>query len=181
MNIDQWISVVANQTGMLTPFTKELTVFCAEYFPYLVVVAFLYCAFRSRQAFFERIHLFVEGVGAGIVARIGVEAIRFFIHRPRPFVDNSAITALITETSYSFPSGHTTFFFALATTVYLHNKRWGIWFYIAGIIIGFARVFAGVHYFSDIVVGAVLGIAVSMCVRFCLHRIHLRRTIPPLQ
>ena len=103
----------------------------------------------------------VEGIGAAIIARGFVEVIRFFFHRPRPFADNPAIISLLNETSYSFPSGHAAFFFALSTVVYIYNKRWGVWFFIASSVIGFARIMAGVHYLTDIIGGAVLGIVVG--------------------
>mgnify|MGYP001558745976 FL=1 len=68
---------------------------------------------------------------------------------------------LLTESSWSFPSGHATFFFALATAVYFYNKKWGIGFFIATIFITVSRVIAGIHYPSDIIGGAFIGILVA--------------------
>lgn len=171
MNFDQWISFYANQIGELSPAINSSVVFFAEYFPYLVVVGFLYFVLKHRLAFYGRYMLIMEGIGAGIVARAIVEGIRFFIHRPRPYLDNSAIVALINETSYSFPSGHAVFFFALSTTVYIYNKRWGIWFFVASTVIGLARVIAGVHYISDILSGVALGVFVA----WIMHRIFIKK------
>ncbi len=135
-------------------------IFFAEYFPYLVAIGFVvYASSRARWRFL------VEGFGAGLLARGGVEVIRLFFHRPRPFVADPSIIPLISESSYSFPSGHAAFFFALATVVYAHNKQMGWWFYAASAVIGLARVLAGVHYISDILGGAMLGIAVGYGVR----------------
>ncbi|MSU56498.1 MAG: phosphatase PAP2 family protein [Candidatus Taylorbacteria bacterium] len=97
---------------------------------------------------------------------------RLFVHRPRPFVADPNIHALISETSYSFPSGHAAFFFALSTTVYLYNKRWGVWFFVASAVIGLARVMAGVHYLTDIAGGAVLGVAVGWGVHKLFSKKH---------
>ena len=49
----------------------------------------------------------------------------------------------------------------MATAVYLYNKKWGIGFFIATILITMSRVIAGVHYPSDILDGAAIGILVA--------------------
>ncbi len=179
MQVDVSIAHFFNGIAGRTATLDGAIVFFAQYFPYLVAVGFLYFAFKrgthplsfSPSKEWERIRLIVEGIGAGVVARIGVEVIRVFVHRPRPFVDNHAIVALLNETSYSFPSGHAAFFFALSTIVYLHNKRWGWMFFAASILNGVARVAAGVHYPTDILGGAILGILVGFAVQaICARR-----------
>lgn len=61
-------------------------------------------------------------------------------------------------TSWSFPSGHTSSSFAFATAVFANNKKWGIGAYVLAAVIGFSRIYLGVHYFSDVLVGAVVGV-----------------------
>lgn len=58
----------------------------------------------------------------------------------------------------SFPSGHAAFFFALSAGVYSFNKKAGIWFFVASSLIGLARVFAEIHYVSDILGGFIVAI-----------------------
>jgi len=65
------------------------------------------------------------------------------------------------ENFQSFPSGHAIFFFALSAVAYSFNKKLGIFFLICSIIMGIARIFVGVHWPSDILGGAVLGIMVG--------------------
>ncbi|MEK7170159.1 MAG: phosphatase PAP2 family protein [Patescibacteria group bacterium] len=167
MNLDQFIVVYMNQSGTLAPWIDKTVIFFAQYFPYLVVAGFLYFAFRNRRNFYRWCILAAEGIGAALIARGFVEVIRFFFHRPRPFAADPAIIALLNETSYSFPSGHAAFFFALSTVVSLYNKRWGVWFFVASTIIGLARIMAGAHYLTDIIGGAVLGIVVGFAVNRC--------------
>ncbi len=76
----------------------------------------------------------------------------------------------------SFPSGHATFYFALATIVYFYNKKVGIWFFIVSFFIAVARVFVGVHWPSDILAGALLGILMGYILNW-LFRNHAHKII----
>lgn len=159
--MDHSIVVFLNQLAESSPFVKGVTVFFAEYFPYLVIVLFALCVYREAPIFYRKFLYLGEGLIAGVLARAGVEVIRFVVFRLRPFASDPTIHALISESSYSFPSGHAGFFFALATVVYAHNKRVGSWFFVSALLIGIARVASGVHYPTDILGGAVLGVLVG--------------------
>ena len=150
---------------------ETLVIFFAEYFPYVVAALFVGFAFTRLGAARTRFFLLSEGVLAAFISRGAVEAIRFFVHRPRPFIADPSIIPLISEASYSFPSGHAAFFFALSTVVYIYDKRWGLWFFVGSLIIGIARVMAGVHYPTDILAGAILGIAVGYGMQWLLVRL----------
>lgn len=188
------IVLYLNQLAASSPLLSSLTIFFAEYFPYLLLALFLVFAFRQKRNSLsispllpplttpqrvaplwqgsrgERIRLVAEGFCAALVSRGLVEAIRLFVYRLRPFVADSSIAPLISEASFSFPSGHAAFFFALSTVIYLRNKRLGIWFYAASAVIGVARVAAGAHYPTDILGGAVLGIAVGLATHQLVKR-----------
>ena len=62
----------------------------------------------------------------------------------------------------SFPSDHAVFYFCLATCLFLVSKRIGILCYLyTFFVICLPRLYVGIHYASDIVVGAILGIAIG--------------------
>src|SRR3990167_11076185 len=111
--------------------------------------------------------MLIVAFASAIVSRfIFVEAIRFFYYNPRPFMVLENINQLINhETTGSFPSGHASFYFALATGVYLYNKKAGYIYFILAGLIGFARIFSGVHWPLDIVGGAVLGMGTTYLIR----------------
>ena len=111
-----------------------------------------------------------QSFAAAILSRfIITNIIRWIWFRPRPFVQNH-INLLFNYNSAepSFPSGHAAFYFAIATVVFLYLKKvyprpkfwWGVGllFYIASFLIVVARVFSGIHWPSDILAGAAIGI-----------------------
>ena len=65
--------------------------------------------------------------------------------------------------SYSFPSGHSFSSFNAATTITLYKKKLGFIAYPVALIIAFSRIFVGAHYFSDVLVGSILGVIFSTC------------------
>ena len=64
---------------------------------------------------------------------------------------------LLPEKDSSFPSGHATFFSALATALYFYHKRLGLLYALGALLIGFARIMAGIHWPIDILAGYILG------------------------
>lgn len=84
---------------------------------------------------------------------------------PRPFIKFPEVLPLFLYGGYdSFPSGHSTLFASLATSIFLYHKRVGIFFVIAAILIGISRIVAGVHFPIDVVTGWLLGMTVSLLV-----------------
>jgi len=150
-----------------------LVVFLAGYFQYLLIAIFLLLLFFSGYAKQEKLRLFWITVVSTIIARLGVvELIRFLYHHPRPFVTYQ-VHQLLSESGWSFPSGHSAFFFAMATAIYLYNKKWGIGFFLAAILMNVSRIIAGVHYPSDIIGGAVVGMAVAYIIFYLAERTKL--------
>lgn len=64
----------------------------------------------------------------------------------------------------SFPSGHTSASFAAATAIYCINKKWGIVAYLFAAVMGFSRLYLGVHFPTDVLAGALVGTAAAMLV-----------------
>jgi undecaprenyl-diphosphatase len=64
----------------------------------------------------------------------------------------------------SFPSDNATYLFAIAASLWLTSSRCGSFFGIFAAFVALARVFLGIHYPSDIVAGALIGVATSVAV-----------------
>ncbi len=85
------------------------------------------------------------------------EIVRFFYNRPRPF-EVLPITPLFShDPGAALPSGHATFYFALAIAIFSMNWRWGVYFLAAAFFISISRVIAGVHWPLDILAGTAAG------------------------
>ncbi len=100
--------------------------------------------------------------------------IKEFFPTIRPFlVDGQPVMTLTVPTDAAFPSQHAALAFALAVTIFMHDRKVG-WFYlVSAIAIGIARVAANVHYPIDIIGGALLGTLVAVVV----EKTHLFRLL----
>jgi undecaprenyl-diphosphatase len=78
--------------------------------------------------------------------------------RRRPFVAFVHARVLGPQPrDHSFPSGHTAAAFAGALLFGQHAPAWAPLFYALATVIGFSRIYLGVHYPSDVVIGAAIG------------------------
>ena len=85
------------------------------------------------------------------------------IARIRPYEINQAVILLSGKMhDYSFPSGHTLAGFEFATAVFLYNKKWGLISYIFALLMGFSRLYLYVHFPTDVICGAILGVLFSI-------------------
>jgi undecaprenyl-diphosphatase len=134
-----------------------LGIFLAQYLPYLLVlVTLLFLAVRENwRARFRKFTLVALSV---IVARgIVLTIIRMVFARPRPPVTLPVEPLVNLPADPGFPSGHATFFFALAFAIFLLNRRLGTWMLLGAVLVSTARVFVGVHYPLDVLTGALIG------------------------
>ncbi len=146
------------------PALDAVAVFLASYLQYLIGAVFLLYLFWAHRSAAERKLLALSGLVSVVLSRgVITELIRLVYHRARPFVALPSVTKLIDAGRDgfvdSFPSGHAAFFFALATAVFLNDKKLGVWFFAGAVVMGIARVFVGVHWPSDILGGALIGVA----------------------
>ncbi|MGN0136735.1 phosphatase PAP2 family protein [Anaerotignum sp.] len=65
----------------------------------------------------------------------------------------------------SFPSGHTSASFAAATALYAIDKRWGTAAYVFAALMGFSRLYLGVHFPTDVLAGAAIGVFMAKAVQ----------------
>ncbi len=83
---------------------------------------------------------------------------------PRPFVSEH-ITPLISHApDNGFPSDHTLLVAALASIIYYYNRKLGLLTFAIAILVGVARVFAGIHHWIDIIGSIVIAVLATAVV-----------------
>lgn len=116
-------------------------------------------------------------VSAGLAFCTGLafnQLILLFVHRLRPY--DAHVTHLIIERSadFSFPSDHATATFAIAAVFLMHGvRRLGFAFLVAALLVAVSRVYVGIHYFSDVLGGALTGVLAALLV-WATYREHTR-------
>lgn len=95
-----------------------------------------------------------SAVAFGYILKIIVQ---FAYQRPRPFVVYEVFKLIDKSADASFPSGHTVLVFALAFSIYFYNKKLGALFLVLAALVGFGRIFVGVHYPLDVLGGIFIG------------------------
>lgn len=144
------------------PVLDGIILFFAQWLPYLVVIAaviFLWAHTdkSAKEKWREIIFVFVTGVLAWVSSVL--LKIVFAVNRPELVSEN--VLPLLIKNDYALPSGHATFFFAIATAIFLRHKRYGGWFLLLALVISLARVVAGVHFPADVLYGCFLGVTIA--------------------
>lgn len=117
----------------------------------------------------------LHAVLAALLAWVVAHLIKALFPTARPFeVNGLTPMAIIPPSDGAFPSGHTSAAFALATSLFLHDKKIGATYLISALLIGVARVIGNVHYPVDILGGALVGGVVA----FLIDKVHLKKLIP---
>ena len=97
------------------------------------------------------------------MSAICVNAVRIVYPSDRPFLVNelSAIVVGTKPNESGFPSGHSTTVFAAIGTVYRFLRRYRTYIFAIPFAVAFSRIYMGVHFPTDVMAGAFLGMAVS--------------------
>ncbi len=133
-----------------------VVIFLATVLIWLMCLGYIFLVLSRKKKIITDL---VSGIlGAGLFY-LTLLMINFFWFRPRPFV-TWHLTPLVGMSSLnsSFPSGHAGLSWLLAYLLAKHQPRLKWLFYFLAFLVSWARVAAGVHYLSDIIGGAILGI-----------------------
>lgn len=151
-----------NDIGKEFPDINPLFIFFAEYTVYcLMLVLLVYWLTRNSR---NKL-MVVSAVLAFVIAEVTGKLIGLLYSHHQPFAVWSDVNKLIEkEVGNSFPSDHTIVFFSVCITIALFRKKfWYLWTALA-LLLSISRIYVGVHYPVDILVGAILGTAAAILV-----------------
>jgi len=104
--------------------------------------------------------LLLCGLAAGVL--VGNVFLKNFVARPRPcWLDSSVRLLIANPTDYSFPSGHTLSSVIGATILTKTDRRFGYAAIPLAALIAFSRLYLYVHFPSDVLAAAVLGVLIG--------------------
>lgn len=145
-----------NDLGKEIIFLNPIMIFFAKYMKYFLLFGIIMYWFTRKR---ENRIMIISSMFAFVIAEV-FGAIAGAIHsNNQPFAELSNVNQLIGHAiDNSFPSDHAIEFFSICITFLLFKKNLRyVWLAIA-ILVSISRVWVGVHYPADILVGAILGI-----------------------
>jgi len=153
--IDHYLFQLINNFVFRWIWLDIVGIFFSKYLVYLMVAVLFLFLLKPKKNW----KMISAALISAFTARFIITGlIRLFEPRSRPFISSNINLLIDKVNQQSFPSGHASFTFGLATVVYLYNKKWGVVFFVLAFLVSIARVFADIHWPSDILAGAVVGI-----------------------
>lgn len=128
----------------------------------IIILSMVLCVFKKTRK--VGVSLFFAVLIGLLITNI---LLKPMVMRARPYVtmindkfyDWYLAAGAINESRRSFPSGHSTFAFAMGTVLFLNFKKKISWIFIVlAFIIAMSRLYLMVHYPTDVIVGILIGI-----------------------
>lgn len=151
--LDIVLGLQAGRSPLLDGLAWALHIAGSEVF--LLVLLSLIVLFANRR-------LGVRLIFALVIGELLAYALKEVLQRPRPFMVSEAVVPLFSQGSYGLPSGHVTASVAVwGYFAFYYGRRW-LYGVIAVylLVLGWARMYAGVHYPQDVVLGLIVGLFV---------------------
>jgi membrane-associated phospholipid phosphatase len=130
---------------------------------FAIAICLIYLVLRRWSRAFQLIAAFLI---SALVAQILKNV--FSMPRPKQFFPAGQYSYFIDGVTHigfaSFPSGHSTSVFALATllAIFDGNKKSNFLYLLAAVAVGYSRIYLGQHFLGDVLVGSVIGVGTAV-------------------
>lgn len=136
----------------------ELTIIVAQYFIAIPVLGYAYIFFQLKNSAARKTFIW-QSLAAVVITTVLVKIAASLHTDARPFVRDGIHPYFGHSTDNGFPSDHTTYTALLAFLALHYSRKIGIGLAVVSLLVGSARVVAGVHHGQDIVAGFLIGAA----------------------
>lgn len=171
LSVFQWVQGI--RTPILTALMKVITTLGDEGILFIVIALVLLVTKKYRKIGFAML------VSLGVMLVCNNFVLKEIFARERPFNLFATFPEKYAEWggeaakyiypdfvkaphSYSFPSGHTSSAFAAGVAVLCYNRKAGIPATLFAFVMGFTRIYVGVHYTTDVIAAAVVGVIYAL-------------------
>lgn len=134
-------------------------IFCAQYLLGVLLLAVVALSYSLARE--QRVRLLLAALGALAIAYALARVVGVFFQHEQPFAAEGYTPLIPHAVDNSFPSDHSALGAALAGVAWFFNRRLGYALAVAAVLVGAARVAAGLHYPVDVVVGLLLGVSAA--------------------
>ena len=159
LELDTALFVFLNQT-----FTSDLMdvvmPFLTDFDHWRIPIILILLVVTARGGKDVRIGVLFAILAVVVADQISSAGIKQLVERERPFKVIEGTRQLVGAYGYAFPSSHAANTFAAGTFIALRFPRVA-WLLVIPFLVGYSRVYVGVHYPLDVLGGAVLGAAVG--------------------
>ena len=108
---------------------------------------------------------------------LGNMLLKNLVARVRPY-DLAQVEIIVNRLSdFSFPSGHTLCSFEAATVLWFYHRRWGYVALSLATVIALTRLYLFVHYPTDVLAGAVMGVGIALFAYWLISKLYKKRTL----
>jgi undecaprenyl-diphosphatase len=167
IELDRSLAQWSNRTTAEMPLMSEAATNIAVAGSWMAAGLLILSWFHGRlRGQLPRRHAAERAFASVAVTYVVVEAIGWIFPRSRPFADDLGTNRLVSHAEHrSFPSRHVASAFAMAAAVSPGSRALAVAFGAIGVLLGAARIAAGVHYPSDVIGGIVLGSTIGRVIR----------------
>ncbi len=137
-------------------FFDAIVIFFARYYTVIMPIGLFFYILETHAHLSFRQLIYSQLIVLFVARGVVVETIRLFYRRTRPFQDHKVTQLIKKYIEASFPSGHAITLISMGLALGYFDPGLGWFMVLSGVVVGLARLVAGVHYPLDVLAGIVL-------------------------